>query len=123
MDQREIRKSDEPAQAGEEGKPKLTEVACGITAIEGIPEGLRLPSRIRQLRRRGNDASWALSSPFFQQLVILLRGCTSRLSAYFAVGGINPPKLCREGKRKLTESSREFPKASARQSQECSYVS
>jgi len=31
-------------------------------------------------------------------------------------GGVgNPPSLCLEGKRKLTESAREFPKASARQ--------
>jgi len=29
-------------------------------------------------------------------------------------GGVgDPPSLCQEGKRKLTESAREFPKASA----------
>ena len=40
------------------------------------------------------------------------------LRAHFAGGGGDPPRLCREGKRKLTESAKEFPKASARQSPE-----
>src|SRR5437773_12394781 len=37
------------------------------------------------------------------------------LRAHFTGGAGNPPRLCREGKRKLTESSKEFPKGSARQ--------
>src|SRR5436309_7116433 len=37
------------------------------------------------------------------------------LRAHFAGGAGDPPRLCREGKRKLTESSKEFPKGSARQ--------
>jgi hypothetical protein len=33
----------------------------------------------------------------------------------------DPPRLCREGKRKLTESEKEFPKDSSRQSPEGSF--
>ena len=38
-----------------------------------------------------------------------------RSGAHFTGGAGDPPRLCREGKRKLTESSKEFPKGSARQ--------
>ena len=41
---------------------------------------------------------------------------TAGLRADFAGGAGNPPRLCREGRRKLTESAKEFPKVSARQS-------
>ncbi len=37
------------------------------------------------------------------------------LRAHLTGGAGYPPRLCRDGKRKLTESAKEFPKASARQ--------
>ncbi len=42
-------------------------------------------------------------------------GCAKSLSGRCRRNG-DPARLCREGKRKLTESAKEFPKVSARQS-------
>lgn len=40
------------------------------------------------------------------------------LRADFTEGAGDPPRVCRDGKRKLTESAMEFPKASAGQTSE-----
>src|SRR5574341_759002 len=67
----------------------------------------------------GDSSSGGTDSqlPFLAQIRVIRERHANRRATI--TGGVGyPPRLCQDGRRKLTESSREFPKVSAWQSRE-----